>query len=122
VFVVSFFWFVTLAADDCSLFLSGAALVILSTQITFIFNFFLSRNLRIARKHAWDQTIASRGKGPAFWQPYVEEWDLPPKVDINQWVGLEKVKTKLLRFAIKHSGWHLILIYLLTLSVHQQQY
>ena len=64
----------------------------------------MSRNLRIAREHAWDQTIASRGKGPTFWQTYVEEWDLPPKVDINQCVGLEKVKNKLLRFAVKHCG------------------
>jgi hypothetical protein len=103
VFVASFiFWFVT--SGNRSLFLSGATLVILSSQLTFIFNFFLSRNLRIARKHAWDQTIASRGKGHAFWQPYVEEWDLPPKVDMNQWAGLEKVKSKLLRFAVKHSG------------------
>ncbi|KAH9984088.1 hypothetical protein BJV74DRAFT_776338 [Russula compacta] len=79
-----------------------ATLVLLSSQLTFIFKFFLSHNLRVARKHAWDQTIASRGKGPAFWQPYIEEWDLPPKIDVNQWVGLEKVKSKALRFAIKH--------------------
>jgi uncharacterized protein involved in cysteine biosynthesis len=74
----------------------------LSSQITFLFNFFLSRNLRIAREHAWDQTIASRGKGPSFWQPYVEEWDLPPVVDTSQWMGLEKAKSKLIRFAIKN--------------------
>lgn len=86
------------------MFLSGATLVILSSQLTFILKFFLSRNLRIAREHVWDQTITSRGKGPAFWRPYVEEWDLPPKVNINQRVGLEKVKNKLLRFAVKHCG------------------
>jgi len=78
--------------------------MILSSQITFLFNFFLSRNLRIAREHAWGQTIASRGKGPSFWQPYVEEWDLPPTVDTSPWVGLEKVKSKLLRFAMKNCG------------------
>lgn len=82
--------------------ISGATLVILSSQLTFIFNLFLSHNLRLACKHAWDQTIASRGKGPAFWQPYIEEWDFPPKIDINQWAGLENVKKKLLRFAVKH--------------------
>lgn len=87
---------------DCTLSRLGATLVLLSSQLTFIFKFFLSHNIRIACKHAWDQTIASRGKGPAFWQPYVEEWDLPPKIDVNQWVGLEKVKSKALRFAVKH--------------------
>jgi hypothetical protein len=86
------------------LFLSGATLIILSSQITFLFNFFLSRNLRISREHAWGQTIASRGKGPLFWQPYVEEWDLPPVVDINQRMGLKKVKNKLAKFAIKNCG------------------
>lgn len=45
--------------------------------------FFLSRNIRIARQRAWDQTVASRGKGPDFWQPYVEEWDVPPVVDAD---------------------------------------
>ncbi len=36
--------------------------------------------MRVARDRAWDQTVASRGKGPSFWQPYVEEWDNPPVV------------------------------------------
>lgn len=98
----SFFWPVIII--DCSLFVSGATLIILSSQITFLFNIFLSRNLRIAREHAWDQTIASRGKGPSFWQPYVEEWDMPPMVKINQWMGLEKAKGKLVKFTIKNCG------------------
>jgi hypothetical protein len=89
---------------DHLLFFSGATLIILSSQITFLLKFFLSRNLRTAREHAWGQTIASRGKGPSFWQPYVEEWDLPPTVDINQWMGFEKAKSKLVRFAIKKCG------------------
>jgi hypothetical protein len=80
----------------------GATLVILSSQLTIIFNFFLSHNLRIARKQAWDLVITSRGKGPAFWQPYIEEWDLPPRVNVNQWAGLGEVKGKILRFAFKH--------------------
>ncbi|KAI0296911.1 hypothetical protein B0F90DRAFT_1811257 [Multifurca ochricompacta] len=78
-----------------------ATIVFLSSQFTFILNFFLSRNLRIARERAWDQTIASRGKGPGFWKPYVEEWEVPPKVDVNQWAGLEEAKGKVLRVIVK---------------------
>jgi len=82
-------------------FCSGATLVILSSQLTIILIFFLSHNLRSARKHAWDLTVTSRAKGPTFWQPYIEEWDQPPKVDVNQWAGFVEVKGKVLRFAIK---------------------
>ncbi|KAF9237042.1 hypothetical protein BU15DRAFT_49293 [Melanogaster broomeanus] len=56
-------------------------ILLLGAQVTSIITFFLSRNIRIARQRAWDQTVASRGKGPDFWQPYVEEWDLPPVVE-----------------------------------------
>ncbi|KAF9031822.1 hypothetical protein BDZ89DRAFT_1101048 [Hymenopellis radicata] len=45
-----------------------AAFVFVATQATFILKFFLSRNMRVARDRAWDQT------------PYVEEWDNPPVV------------------------------------------
>ncbi|KAI6003572.1 hypothetical protein EDC04DRAFT_1016573 [Pisolithus marmoratus] len=55
--------------------------IVIGTQITAILTFFLSRNIRIARKRAWDQTVASRGKGSDFWQPYVEEWQVPPLVE-----------------------------------------
>lgn len=58
-----------------------AAILLLGTQVTSMITFFLSRNIRIARQRAWDQTVASRGKGPDFWQPYVEEWDVPPVVN-----------------------------------------
>ena len=51
-----------------------------ANQITNIIRFFLSKNLRIARDRAWDQTVYSRGKGPDFWRPYVEEFNVPPKV------------------------------------------
>jgi hypothetical protein len=81
----------------------GAAIVLLSSQLTFVLKFFLSRNLRIARERAWDQTIASRGKGPAFWQPYVEEWDVPPVVDVGQWAGLEVAKSHFVRLILKKS-------------------
>lgn len=57
------------------------AILLLGTQVTSIITFFLSRNIGIARRRAWDQTVASRGKGPDFWRPYVEEWDVPPSVD-----------------------------------------
>ena len=60
-----------------------AAVLIVSSQVTYILRFFLSRNIRIARDRAWDQTVASRGKGPDFWQPYVEEWENPPSVSLN---------------------------------------
>src|SRR6266478_5645066 len=104
-----------------SLLLLGATLIILSSQFTFLLNFFLSRNIRIAREHAWGQTIASRGKGPSFWQPYVEEWALPPTVEINQRMGvmgLEKAKSKLVRFAIKKCGLHVVSRFLQKLTLH----
>ena len=41
--------------------------------------FSLSRNIRIARERVYEQTALSRGKGPAFWGPYVEEWAHPPR-------------------------------------------
>ena len=69
--------------------------MIVGSQVTYILRFFLSRNIRIARDRAWDQTVASRGKGPDFWQPYVEEWEYPPRLDleskqqkfIEKWLG-----------------------------------
>ena len=51
--------------------------------MTYIMQFFLRRNIGIARDRAWDQTVASRGKGPEFWKPYVEEWENPPVVAFN---------------------------------------
>ncbi|KAF9265202.1 hypothetical protein L218DRAFT_898816 [Marasmius fiardii PR-910] len=82
-----------------------ATILTLSTQITFILRFFLSRNIRIARDRVWDQTLFSRGKGPDFWKPYVEEWDNPPSVQVKEswaekllggWFGLFVVKKVLL--------------------------
>ncbi|KAF9477017.1 hypothetical protein BDN70DRAFT_838357 [Pholiota conissans] len=70
--------------------LTFAALMFLGTQLTFIFRFFLSRNINIARDRVWDQTVASRGKAPDFFGPYVEEFSRPPLVKYKQsWV--EKV-------------------------------
>ncbi|QRV80678.1 Etoposide-induced protein 2.4 (EI24) [Ceratobasidium sp. AG-Ba] len=69
-----------------------ATLLFISDQITGILYFFLSRNLRIARDRAWDQTLVSRGKGADFWGPYVEEWQKPPMADPRppgweKWIG-----------------------------------
>jgi hypothetical protein len=58
-------------------------MIYVSQQVTFILRFFLSKNVRIARDRAWQHTVESRGKGPDFWQPYVEEWAVPPRVDSN---------------------------------------
>ena len=77
--------------------------MLVSNQITVILRFFLSKNIRIARDRAWDQTVASRGKGTTFWQPYVEEWENPPKINVDEsggmvrkvfgsWIGLFVVK------------------------------
>jgi hypothetical protein len=85
-----------------------ATLMIIGSQVTYILRFFLRKNIRIARDRAWDQTVASRGKGPEFWQPYVEEWQNPPKMDLETkqdklvekwlggWFGLFIVKRVLL--------------------------
>ena len=53
--------------------------------MTVILKFFLSKNIRIARERAWDQTVRSRGKGPEFWGPYVEEYAVPPKLGSWAW-------------------------------------
>ncbi|KAG6827571.1 hypothetical protein H0H92_011264 [Tricholoma furcatifolium] len=74
---------------------ANAAVLLVGSQVTNIIRFFLARNLNIARARVWDQTVASRGKGPDFWQPYVEEWDNPPVVSsepvwetgIKRWFG-----------------------------------
>ena len=50
-----------------------------------IIHYFLRKNIAIAKQRAWDQTVASRGKGQSFWQPYVEEWDHPPVVTNPGW-------------------------------------
>ena len=75
-----------------------AAVLLVGSQITYILPFFLSRNIHIACDRAWDQMVASRGKGPDFWQPYVEEWKNPPFLDSNSksfrgWFGILVLKT-----------------------------
>ena len=67
-------------------------ILLVGSQFTSIISFFVSRNIRIARQRVWDQTVASRGKGPDFWQPYVEEWDCPPVVN-EYWGRLNSIFT-----------------------------
>jgi len=66
-----------------------ATLVSLSSQMGAIVEFFLSKNIRIARDRAWYLAITSRGKSRDFWGPYVEEWQKPPK--FNEISGLERI-------------------------------
>lgn len=77
--------YVILPLPPCNLimFHLDAAVLFLGSQVTYILRFTLSKNIRIARKYVWDQTVASRGKGQDFWQPYVEEWKVPPVVDVD---------------------------------------
>jgi len=79
-----------------------AAIITLGSQVTTIISFFLSHNIRIARDRAWAQTVASRGKGPDFWQPYVEEWEFPPFVDeSSQGIISKAFESSLGRFILK---------------------
>ncbi|KAJ7188757.1 hypothetical protein C8R46DRAFT_877042 [Mycena filopes] len=61
-----------------------AAVLLLGSQITNILKFFLARNIHVARERAWEQTVASRGKGPDFWY---FEWKVPPRVVVDTWTG-----------------------------------
>jgi hypothetical protein len=80
---------------------TDAAVVSLGSQVTFILGFFLYRNIRIARDRAWVQTVASRGKGPEFWQPYVEECEVPPFVDESRRGLILKAFTSVGGFILK---------------------
>lgn len=67
-------------------------ILLVGSQFTSIVSFLVSRNIRLARQRVWDQTVASRGKGPDFWQPYVEEWDSPPVVN-ERWARVNRIFT-----------------------------
>lgn len=47
-------------------------------QASFILETFIAKELKQARKHAYEALIESRGKGHDFWIPYQEEWRRPP--------------------------------------------
>jgi len=70
-----------------------ATFIFMSSQIQSIIEFFLGKNIRIARERAWDQVLASRGKGPEFWGPYAEEWQKPPHVGTNPQTTWERWAT-----------------------------
>ena len=76
-------------------------MIFVATQASTILTYFLRRNLRVARTRAWEQTVASRAKGADFFQPYVEEWDVPPVVDEDQWAALAVARGHVARLAIK---------------------
>lgn len=59
-------------------------------QITLILTFFLSKNIRVARERAWDQTVLSRAKTADFWGPYVEEYAVPPRIERPKWNSWER--------------------------------
>jgi len=89
-----------------------AALLFLGSQVTWILRFFLSKNLRLSRERAWAQTVASRGKGPEFWQPYVEEWENPPKVEKSP---QERMFRRLLSGPL---GFNLVRVFLLPFHLY----
>ncbi|KAH8099886.1 hypothetical protein BXZ70DRAFT_941695 [Cristinia sonorae] len=97
-----------------------AALVLFSSQLTFILTFFLSRNLRIAKDRTWDYTLRSRGKGPEFWKPYVEEWDAPPRVTGDEWSVAWFMTSLPGRWAIKLvlSPLHLVPVFGIMISAY----
>ncbi|GAA5888528.1 hypothetical protein JCM5296_001058 [Sporobolomyces johnsonii] len=47
-------------------------------QVSMLVEWMLGRELRKSREEVYEQTVRSRGKAPDFWQPYVEEWAVPP--------------------------------------------
>ncbi|GAA6060717.1 hypothetical protein JCM10212_003338 [Sporobolomyces blumeae] len=47
-------------------------------QVTMLVEWMLSRELKKSRAEVYDQTVKSRGKPDDFWQPYHEEWKVPP--------------------------------------------
>ncbi|GAA5837106.1 hypothetical protein JCM11251_005256 [Rhodosporidiobolus azoricus] len=47
-------------------------------QISSLLEWFLSRELKKSREEAYEATVRSRAKEVDWWQPYVEEWKVPP--------------------------------------------
>ena len=52
--------------------------LLLLQQASMVLEYFVESELRLARTHAYEATVKSRGKDATFWQPYVEEWQEPP--------------------------------------------
>ncbi|GAA5944102.1 hypothetical protein JCM3775_003901 [Rhodotorula graminis] len=47
-------------------------------QASMFLEWMLKRELRKSRDEVYEATVRSRGKAPDFWQPYTEEWLVPP--------------------------------------------
>ncbi|TNY24626.1 hypothetical protein DMC30DRAFT_413230 [Rhodotorula diobovata] len=47
-------------------------------QVSFFVEWMLKRELRKSRDEVYEATVRSRGKAADFWQPYTEEWRVPP--------------------------------------------
>lgn len=48
------------------------------SQVTMLCEWLLKRELKRSRTEVYERTVQSRGKPVEFWQPYVEEWKVPP--------------------------------------------
>ncbi|BGP38870.1 hypothetical protein JCM10449v2_002808 [Rhodotorula kratochvilovae] len=47
-------------------------------QVSMLVEWMLARELRKSRDEVYEATVRSRGKAADFWQPYTEEWLVPP--------------------------------------------
>lgn len=64
---------------DCSSQPLDTTILFILPQLSYLLNYFIKRNLRLARSRAYDLTVKSRGKPDSFWSKgYVEEWEQPP--------------------------------------------
>jgi hypothetical protein len=52
--------------------------LLVAQQASAVLQWFIKKELKAARAHAYEATIESRGKDQSFWIPYVEEWKVPP--------------------------------------------
>ncbi|KAK4700469.1 hypothetical protein P7C70_g5776, partial [Phenoliferia sp. Uapishka_3] len=52
--------------------------VLVLGQVSYALEWILRRQISKGREEVYDETVRSRGKGSDFWQPYTEEWAIPP--------------------------------------------
>ncbi|KAM0754703.1 hypothetical protein T439DRAFT_119710 [Meredithblackwellia eburnea MCA 4105] len=52
--------------------------VLVLGQVSYALEWLLRRQLSKGKEEVYEATVRSRGKGPEFWQPYFEEWSVPP--------------------------------------------
>ena len=81
-----------------------ATWLLLLQQATFVLEYFVKKELKNARSHAYEATVISRGKDASFWGPYIEEWSIPPieraTRSLQRKSFLEKAGNPLVRFVI----------------------